>query len=137
MPLQKQCNKCKEWKDLEKFSKRSHAPIRFTSHCKICMNLSARLRHNPSKTRSKNLIRKYGIGEKVFLRLLASQSYKCLICSKHLPHSGNSVHVDHDHSTGNFRGILCGLCNKGLGQFKDSRELLLKAATYLGIHGSN
>jgi hypothetical protein len=40
--------------------------------------------------------------------------------------------VDHEHSTGKVRGVLCGRCNKGIGLFDDSPKLLRAAARYLG-----
>lgn len=45
------------------------------------------------------------------------------------------VAVDHSHKTGKFRGLLCNACNKGLGFFKDSSELLDKASAYLKLSG--
>ena len=51
----------------------------------------------------------------------------CQICEKPLEHKV----VDHDHKTGDIRGILCRQCNFGLGQFKDNPTSLEKAATYL------
>lgn len=42
-----------------------------------------------------------------------------------------NLHIDHNHETGEVRGVLCTTCNTGLGQFKDSPELLEKAAAYL------
>jgi hypothetical protein len=45
--------------------------------------------------------------------------------------SERKTHVDHCHETMQFRGILCHLCNSGLGMFKDSPDLLIRAANYL------
>lgn len=59
-------------------------------------------------------------------KLLEEQEYRCAICSK-----TGATHVDHDHETGKVRAVLCGGCNKGLGHFVDSPDLLRKAAKYL------
>jgi hypothetical protein len=63
---------------------------------------------------------------------------KCGICGNDLKlpekRRGQSlevVAVDHNHSTGKVRGLLCNRCNKGLGFFKDSSELLNSAIRYL------
>jgi hypothetical protein len=59
----------------------------------------------------------------------------CKICGKNLlPYSKDKTergHIDHCHTTGKVRGVLCDLCNKGLGQFKDNIETLEKAINYL------
>lgn len=54
----------------------------------------------------------------------------CELCEKQ---SLKRLHLDHDHSSGKFRGWLCDTCNRGLGYFKDSPQLLRKAAIYLEI----
>jgi hypothetical protein len=54
------------------------------------------------------------------------QGGTCAICGRPDPE-----HVDHDHDTGAVRGILCVNCNGGLGQFRDSIDSLLIAASYL------
>lgn len=54
---------------------------------------------------------------------------KCAICGK-VPGRRNLA-LDHDHSTGKIRGLLCTQCNAGLGMFKDNKELLKKAIEYL------
>jgi hypothetical protein len=46
------------------------------------------------------------------------------------------LHLDHCHTSGLFRGWLCGSCNRGLGQFKDSIERMEKALAYLRRHAS-
>jgi hypothetical protein len=52
----------------------------------------------------------------------------CEICGIIL---GRSLHWDHNHETGQFRGWLCNSCNNGLGRFKDQPFLLRAAADYL------
>ena len=53
----------------------------------------------------------------------------CELCGD--PPNYRSLHLDHDHKTGKFRGWLCSKCNQGLGLFKDNPELLMKAVEYL------
>ena len=54
----------------------------------------------------------------------------CQICSKKFG-GGVKSHLDHDHSSGRYRGVLCESCNRGLGFFFDSPELLESAIGYL------
>lgn len=59
---------------------------------------------------------------------LARQDGKCAICKEVLNSRNN---LDHCHITGAFRGVLCGLCNSGLGMFKDNIDYLKRAINYL------
>ena len=49
-------------------------------------------------------------------------------------YSGRRLSVDHNHVTSKVRGLLCNNCNRGIGNFKDKKELLLKAISYLDKH---
>ena len=63
-----------------------------------------------------------------------NQNGKCKICSREMertPGTGSSVVVDHCHTSGIVRGLLCNECNRGLGYFKDNPKTLKQAATYL------
>lgn len=82
--------------------------------------------------RNHHLIRHFGITLDEADRLLASQNGFCAICGNSINDSrGYSPHVDHDHITGNVRGVLCFNCNSGLGAFKDDIERLRSAIAYL------
>jgi hypothetical protein len=63
------------------------------------------------------------------------QRQRCAICDKPVQiiksKEGNAAAVDHDHNTGEVRGLLCMKCNMGVGQFNDNAQLLHKAARYL------
>lgn len=64
-------------------------------------------------------------------RLELKQRERCAICRYKPSFDSYALAVDHDHKTGFVRGLLCGNCNLGLGNFKDNPELLKKAIIYL------
>lgn len=64
----------------------------------------------------------------LYSTLVKMQVGRCLICGQR---PTRSLAVDHDHSTGAIRGLLCGPCNTGMGHLKDNPMLLEKAAQYL------
>jgi hypothetical protein len=63
------------------------------------------------------------------LTMLEAQGSLCLICQGEFTASG--FHVDHCHSTGRVRGLLCSNCNRGLGMFQDDPNVLRAALSYL------
>lgn len=71
---------------------------------------------------------RYGITTKEYWDLVSSQRGVCAICGEN---NGKKLHIDHDHKSGVVRGLLCGKCNRGIGLFKDSTDLILKALKYL------
>lgn len=82
------------------------------------------------KQKNNKLLKAYSITLKQYQEFSAAFDDQCHICSKPCP-SKKSLAVDHDHSTGLIRGLLCINCNKGLGNFKDNIELFKKAIQYL------
>ena len=70
----------------------------------------------------------YGLTETDYKEMLESQGGVCAICNTHYDYH---LHVDHDHSTGDIRGLLCKDCNLGLGHFKDDSGRLYNAMKYL------
>lgn len=79
----------------------------------------------------------YGITVEDYEAMLAGQNGVCAIC--HLPERyvdprtgrPRRLAVDHDHKTHRVRGLLCGRCNRAIGQFADEHERLLRASEYL------
>ncbi len=71
--------------------------------------------------------------------MLVAQGNKCSICCVDLERTGTtrkSMNIDHCHATGKVRSILCGACNRGLGQFKDDPAVMRKAIAYLESHAT-
>ena len=87
--------------------------------------------------RSKTYKGKYGLNIEKYDELFKSQSGKCAICGKSSKEMADKkrLAVDHDHKTGQIRGLLCSDCNTMLGHFHDDPKLCIKAASYLDKAG--
>lgn len=73
----------------------------------------------------------FGITLKQYDEMLDAQGSRCAICGKTPEDNGRRLAVDHDHNTGEIRGLLCVSCNMGLGKFGDDPTLIAKAIAYL------
>ena len=74
----------------------------------------------------------YGLTKQDHAALVAAQGGRCAICYEEVPVGGKTgLAVDHDHTTGKVRGLLCPKCNMALGLMKDSPTLLASAIQYL------
>ena len=105
------------------------------AQCKECVRKQNRERmrqRDPNKKHDSHLKLHFGITQDDYESMLVAQKGRCRICGSITPGQRNHFFcVDHCHSTGEVRGLLCDTCNKGLGQFQDKAELLEKAAAYL------
>jgi len=84
--------------------------------------------------RQYNLKARWGLTPIEFNLKLAEQNFQCAICSN--PLTEETACIDHDHKTKRVRELLCNLCNRGLGHFKDDATRLSRAADYLDNHSS-
>lgn len=106
-------------------------------------NAAARKAADPEKFkagwRARHLEKTYGLTLAEYQAMLARQDGKCAICRRLDAVSGadHSLHVDHDHATGAVRGLLCMLCNRGVGAFRDDPDLITAAADYLIRHAGD
>ena len=87
-------------------------------------------RAHRSQRNMRNRLRARGLTEEQYLDMHERQGYACAICGAEV-----QLHIDHDHETDTVRLLLCPDCNRGLGQFQDSPELLRQAALYLDLYG--
>lgn len=166
VPMMLMCSKCKRAKLIDEFRKRpgrSESGRRFGrwSHCKSCEDeyrksptgrelqntrmraFTSRLRMNDlprlrSRERQHNLQRKYGLTIAEYEAMVAAQNGVCAICLKP-PTKGNGkkLCIDHCHTTGKIRGLLCCACNSAIGNMEDSIERLESAKEYLRKHTPN
>lgn len=77
-----------------------------------------------------NIIHKFKIDQSVYIQKVIESNDVCSICKKECSH-GKHLSLDHDHNTGELRGMLCASCNLALGGFMDDVILLEGAIEYL------
>lgn len=80
-----------------------------------------------------HLLKRYNITPEDYQAMLAVQNGTCAICKQGPGKS--KLQVDHDHDTGQVRGLLCVSCNSGLGHLGDDYGRVLLAAEYLRCEG--
>jgi len=78
-----------------------------------------------------DLRKRYGMTEKQLCQMLKDQDGKCLICGSK---EDEKLHVDHCHSTGKVRGLLCKCCNVTLGMLNEDKALFERCIEYLEEH---
>ena len=145
----KKCSKCKIEKELGEFNKRPDSRDGLNAACRGCtkqrykdwytknsektrLRVSTWQKANPQKMREMDLNAKYKITLEQYDQMHAEQNGCCAICNTHESKLKTLV-VDHNHSTGQVRGLLCHYCNTSIGFLRDRPHLARAAAKYL-IH---
>ncbi len=85
------------------------------------------------ETKKKNLLlmKNFKMTPEDFNKMFEDQSGCCKICGTHQKDLSKSLCVDHCHTTGNIRGLLCHNCNLVIGHAKDNTSILISAIKYL------
>lgn len=86
---------------------------------------------NPEKVKSYRLKREFGITLEQYNIMFTNQNGKCLICLRHQSEFKRALAVDHNHETGEIRGLLCHKCNTAIGLLHDNIDILNNAIKYL------
>ena len=144
----KKCTICKEFKSLDNYTKDKRTKTGLDYACRPCKRTIARkykidyperiyaynkkwaATHKDQRKKA-NLKSDYGLDLSAYNQLLTKQLNSCAICLKSQEVIKKALCVDHDHKTGRIRGLLCDLCNRGLGHFFDNECNLERAVEYL------
>ena len=122
----KKCNRCHQVKTEADFYYRKEMKA-LRPQCKACKSLEV-------------ACKKYKLKLDDIEHLYKASNYSCGICKVHVDDYNNKAQkyralvIDHEHSTGKIRGILCHECNTAIGLFKDNIKKLEKAINYLREH---
>jgi hypothetical protein len=98
--------------------------------CRVCRRAMNKTAPTQAQLRKYNL-KKYGITPEDYDSLLAVQGGACACCKAQRNLDGRRLYVDHCHSTGRVRGLLCYSCNTGIGSLGDDTKGLQRALCYL------
>ena len=125
------CPACGTAKPFDDFARNASTRTGRTTYCKPCHNAAGKAsKERMGGSRDYHLKRRYGLTSADVEALVEAQGGRCAVCQERDPQ-----HVDHDHGTGEVRGVLCSCCNQGLGSLRDRAQLLRAGAAYLERSG--
>jgi len=99
--------------------------------CKLAREKYRNKPETKIKLRNRKLLLNYGMTNDDYEKMLENQQFCCAGCNIHQNELSKKLNVDHDHTTGLVRGLLCGNCNRALGLIKDNMETLIRLQQYL------
>jgi hypothetical protein len=130
----KYCKSCDTTKPIDDFYLRNKTSMVRHSTCKECDKKRVKENHDPVAYRNAELQRRYGITQQDYEVMIAEQNNQCAICNTTEPggrHNRGYFVVDHCHTTGKVRKLLCNNCNTALGLVGDNISTLQKMIEYL------
>ena len=126
----KVCTRCRERKPRTDFCRNRGNPDGLHGYCRPCHAEYQRARGGGTARKSERLRSRYGIDLDQFESMKEAQGGRCAVCGDE-----TTLVVDHDHESNEVRGLLCHLCNRGLGHFLDDPVRLQGAIAYLTTRG--
>ncbi len=125
-PATKWCGRCKRTLPLESFANNSAKKDGLQDRCRDCRANHYKTSGYVERAYENRVKRVYNLSSEELKTLEEEQEGGCAICRE-----PKKLFVDHDHETGNVRGLLCHHCNAGLGLFRDNPTYLQSAIQYL------
>jgi len=132
----KWCNRCEIEKPEADFHKDKTVRSGLYGFCKVCKTNASKQwqKDNPTRKRETQLKRNYGISLEDYQEMKKAQNNCCATCDRNESELKRSLMVDHCHTSGKIRGLLCDECNLSLGKIKDNIQTLEKMILYLKIN---
>lgn len=116
----KRCNKCLLWLPFDAFRKCNRNKYGLYRLCKKCHAAEQRVYDARDRLRLYRRCKRHGITVSEYWRMHRKQGGLCGGCKRSEKELGKEFRIDHDHETGEFRGLLCDACNTSLGQLKEN-----------------
>jgi len=131
----KTCSHCQQEKELtayyqfwDRWTGRKYP----SSRCKPCHQMYRSTNPNTKRNRKADKLKlRYGLDHERWQEIRHEQNYSCMVCGVTEEALGKKLDVDHCHTSGVVRGVLCNPCNTMLGHARDKIEVLEAAVEYL------
>lgn len=138
----KQCRRCNQFLPVGSFWRNSSNADRLQHACKECSKTAVysyrsteQGRISYARSRVAGRLKTYRITHQDYAAMEARQDYRCAICRQpEKTGRGGTIRrlcIDHCHTTGRVRGLLCSDCNQGIGKLGDDASRILRAYEYL------
>lgn len=114
---EKKCSSCGEVKPANEYNRNRYSSHGIDSKCRVCQSKYVYARH---------IEKAYGISISEYNLMVETAGGRCAICRR-----VRALVIDHNHATGEVRGLLCKNCNTGIGLLEESIEVLRSAERYL------
>jgi Autographiviridae endonuclease VII len=140
------CSKCEQEKFIRSFWRQAHGFLGRDAYCKKCrgnynqQSYRVKKKQDPLYGRSRKLRKAFNLTVGEYSAKAEAQQNLCAICHQPETVFGRNrnrpmlLSVDHNHATGQNRGLLCSNCNRGLGMFAESGARLQSAIEYLKLY---
>ncbi len=129
--LQKLCTACQQSKNLDLFKRNKDGKFGKHSICKQCESERNKFRYSNGDSYAVRLKKLYNLSVTEYEELYQEANGKCQVCGIPETSLKKRLAVDHCHTTGKVRGLLCSKCNTALGQLNDDLEIISSLYSYL------
>jgi hypothetical protein len=138
----KRCGQCGEMKPLTEFNRSSKGKDGYQWKCRACYKTynKSRYMYDNELSRTKHLKRTYGMAPEEYIGLFHAQNGVCAACGRSETTNDprtkqvKNLQIDHCHTTGKVRALLCKECNNALGLLHDDIERIRMLSSYAELH---